>query len=194
LEYGPDAFTQSNIFKDQAAYQDAQRLLLREYSRSTELFVTHFRNKYSDPLPPIWALSEIMSFGQLSKVYENLDERRDKNAISKNYDLDERIFRSILHHLTVIRNKCAHYSRVYNSIFPFAFVLPNRPANLAQSFNQIEQNKIYNTLTILVYLLDQIDSKQLFLDNIKSLLENSTCVSPITMGFPSDWEDLAIWN
>lgn len=193
MEYGSDAFSQNTIFKDQTLYQDAHRLLVREYHRSSEIFITHFKNTYSDTLPPIWALSEIMSFGQLSKVYENLDKRKDKNGISKNYDLDERIFRSILHHLTVVRNKCAHYSRVYNSIFPFAFTLPNRPSELANSFNDSEVSKIYNTLTVIAYLLEKIDSKQQFISQTKDLLQNSNCVSPATMGFPSDWENLPIW-
>ena len=44
-------------------------LIQREYARSTEDFITHFKATYSDPFPPAWILSEILPFGNITWIF-----------------------------------------------------------------------------------------------------------------------------
>lgn len=45
-------------------------VLEREIERSSETFLKHFKNRYTDPdMPPVWAACEVMSLDQLSKWY-----------------------------------------------------------------------------------------------------------------------------
>ena len=112
---------------------------------------------YSEALPPIWAVVEVMTLGQLSKWYANLKSSSDRNLIAHNYDFDEVNLVSFLHHLTIVRNLCAHHSRLWNREFIINFKIPKRrPYNLVADFNPSTQKRIYNTLVILLYLMDQI--------------------------------------
>lgn len=62
-------------------------VLQETVKHSSEVFIRHLRVTYSEALPPIWAVCEIMTFGQLSKWYSNLRYSRDRNAIAHAYDL-----------------------------------------------------------------------------------------------------------
>ena len=120
-KYGSHAHLNSSLFKNFNAHENSIQVLENEVSKSKETFIIHLSSKYEERLPPLWSLVEIMSFGQLSYRFGMLKYRNDKNAVARIYDMDEKNFVSILHHLTVLRNKCAHHNRLWNcefTIFP----------------------------------------------------------------------------
>lgn len=49
-------------------------LINAEYNRSREDFIEHFRISYSDPYPPAWELIEILPFGVVTRIYENISD------------------------------------------------------------------------------------------------------------------------
>lgn len=59
-------------------------LIQREYSRSTEDFIVHFKNTYSDSYPPAWILSEILLFGNITWIFRNLSGAH-KKAVAKKF-------------------------------------------------------------------------------------------------------------
>ena len=45
-----------------------------EIERSSEVFIAHYKNKYTTPQrPPSWMTYEVISMGLLSKVFRNLE-------------------------------------------------------------------------------------------------------------------------
>jgi len=71
--YGAHAFLDKSIFNNGNQYQRCIKNLKEEIDRSQETFINHYRNKYDDlELPPIWAVVEVMSLGQLSKWVSNI--------------------------------------------------------------------------------------------------------------------------
>lgn len=194
IQYGANAFMDMNLFKNVRLHEDSQDMLIDYYEKNDQPFIKHLRTKYSDDLPPIWALCEIMSFGQLSKSYSNLKRRQDRNAIAKKYGLDEVVFTSIVHHLSFVRNKCAHYSRIYNSELTVSFTFPMQPSYLAESLNDAAPKKIYNTLTVITYLLEFVGNKDLFIQKISSLFQQQKGITTDFMGFPEDWAETSVWQ
>lgn len=167
--------------------------LSSEFKRSDEVFVAHLRNTYQEELPPVWAVSEIMTFGQLSRWYANLKPRAARRAIANSYQLDNEVLQSWLHHLAYIRNICAHHSRLWNREFTIIPMLPrNKPKYLRHQF-QSGSRKIYNTLVMLLHLMDMIAPKHSWRAKLISLL-NQSAIDLKTMGFPSNWEDREIWQ
>lgn len=65
------------------------RQLTEEVERSDEQFIKHLKNNYSDPLPPVWAVCEVMSLGLLSRWYSNLGPKATRRAIADVYRIDE---------------------------------------------------------------------------------------------------------
>lgn len=197
LRYGSHAHMDANLFKKKTNSwdYDLQSIKLKTESKnSKEKFFKHYYDKYDEPLPPLWAVVEIMTFGQLSKWYSNLLHRADRNAVAHRYGLDETNLTSFLHHLSIIRNFCAHHSRLWNREFTFTFRLPSKtPPELAVSLNHQDPRRLYNTLTMLAWLLDCISPHHHWKQRLKELLLKHA-IDVYQMGFPKDWDQMKIWQ
>ena len=119
-KYHAHAYLDAEIFKPGTMHQNCMFSLDEELVRSKETFVQHYQKKYSKPTrPPIWAICELLTLGQLSKWLSNLKLRQDRQAIAARFGLDELVVCAFAHHLTHVRNLCAHHSRVWNRKLTF---------------------------------------------------------------------------
>jgi len=195
--YGAHALLKKEIFHNQGAYQKTLTKLKKDTLDSNEVFIQHFLAKYEEPLPPIWAVVELMSMGQLSHCYKNLKTRQDAKLIADNFDLDSKTLQSFLHHLTTIRNHCAHHSRVWNRRFTITIQRPkNKPIALLSAWqgHAIASKKLYNTLIMMVWMLNIIEPEHTWAHQLKSLLNEYSSIDPHKMGFVKEWEKEAIWQ
>ena len=57
----------------------------REYNRRTdEVFIQSYRAKHDSPaLPPAWMMSEILSIGTWSKIFEHLADNKARRAVAQ---------------------------------------------------------------------------------------------------------------
>ncbi|GBD95421.1 MAG TPA: Abi family protein [Nitrospirae bacterium] len=194
-KYGSHAYLNPDHFKSPDKYQQCITSLQEELNRSRETFIEHYKSKYSEPeLPPIWAVCEVMSFGQLSKWYQNLKYHADRKAIADVYKIDERVLGSFMHHLTHVRNLVAHHSRLWNRRLTFTMRIPRSPAVISESFNPHKERKIYNTLAMLCYLLALMSPGTTWPARLKGLIIETGLVDPSVMGFPDKWHELSIWK
>ena len=187
--HGPHCHLNRQLFSEKWDYERHYKSAQKEVSRSKEAFILHLKDKYDENLPPIWAMVEVMTFGQLSNWYGNTRYRQDRNAVAAGYGLDEKILTSLLHHLTIVRNTCAHHARLWNREFP---VIPTLPKKGVPSLSQTNKRKIYNTLVLMLYLMDQISPGHHWKTRLLELLSHH---KPNTdaMGFPSNWEADPLW-
>ncbi len=80
--------------------------------------VKHYYSKYSDPpLPPTWVVFEELSIGSVSRIFKSI-KNNHKKELTNSFNVTADVLESWLHSLTVLRNKCAHHSRVWNNNFP----------------------------------------------------------------------------
>ncbi len=167
--------------------------LTDEVRRSDETFVKHLTQNYQEALPPVWAVNEVMSLGLLSRWYQNLKPMATRRAIASVYACDQRVLQSWLHHLTFIRNTCAHHSRLWNRDFTIIPELPRtKPASLATA-SIAGSRKLYNTLLILLHLMDAIAPDHHWRQRLVALID--THQPPVqAMGFPEDWRTTPLWR
>ena len=187
---------QPALFYNEDSYQTSIRKLKDEVSNSREEFIQHLKNKYQEPLPPIWAVVELMTMGQLSRWFGNIDQRSDRQAIARNYKVDERILKSLCQHLTTVRNHCAHHARLWNRNFTFTMRIPNRGERvLIDSFNSDHRSerKLYNSLVMTAYLMDTINPGHHRKQRLKDLVATHD-IETRKMGFPDDWQAKPIWQ
>jgi len=111
---GGQALENPELFRDPQRHTGYLYSLDWELGRSKEVFVAHFREKYGMARPPIWAVSEIMSFGLLSRFVGDLAVDRLKKAIGQSYALSGGGLESLAQHAVYLRNLCAHHSRLWN--------------------------------------------------------------------------------
>lgn len=194
LKYGPHFLQDKNVFQDHGKHLVMLGRLQADAQASKEVFIKHFREKYSNTLPPAWAAVEIMTLGQLSKWFAAITHSTDRNLVARYFGFDEMQLVSFLHHLAIIRNISAHHGRLWNREFRFSFKLPkHRPQDLPSSLNPGTPRKIYNTLVVLAYFLDQISPTHHWRKKLKELMAVATAKQPI-MGFPTNWQELPIWD
>ncbi|TAN75066.1 MAG: Abi family protein [Gallionella sp.] len=195
LRYGPFAHEDSAHFYKPHIWQQCKDELAKEYARSRETFAEHYRTRY-DHLnsPPIWVAAELMSLGHLSRWMQNLRIPKDRQAIADIYGLDERVLVSFAHHLTIVRNHCTHHGRVWNRKLSLKMQIPGKKtAGLSAMFNPAEDRRLYNTLTMLAFLMSCISPQSSWRDRLKFLIGTTPQVNPKDMGFPADWQQRGIW-
>jgi abortive infection bacteriophage resistance protein len=195
LRYGSHAYLDTSLFTDQQRHKKSLQSLHAEVVRSQETFIKHYRETYTEPeLPPIWAICEVMTLGQLSQWFDNLTRRADRQAIAQAFGFDEVVLCAFAHHLATVRNLCAHHSRVWNRSFTIRMKLPNRPATIVQNFNDKQGKKIYNTLVMLALLLDVVNPNSGWKSRLFDLMASMPEGTDQAMGFPEGWsEELAVW-
>jgi abortive infection bacteriophage resistance protein len=193
--HGPQAYEHAPVFHHPQRHTDALCRLDEELARSREDFVAHYRQRYNMPRPPIWAACEVMSFGLLSRFYENIRRDRDKKQIASAYSLSIHNLKSLLEHCAYIRNLCAHHSRLWNRRFTITVQLPqSTPAAVIPSLHPTEDRRIYNTLVLLLYMVKLIEPHATWPARLKHhLLTLDPRLIP-HMGFPADWQQRPIWN
>jgi len=192
-QHGPQCYENALIHRDSAAHQKTLSKIDLEIRRSTEDFLGPYR-RTAHARPPIWVVCEVMSLGQLSAIYENLAAPADRQAISDAYGFDEKVLRSFLHHLTVVRNVCAHHARLWNRRFAVTFTLPRKKPSFLVPHFHTDLRAIHNTLVVLTGLLDLIEPGQHWSKRLVTLIcSHSWDITP-HMGFPPDWKDRNNWK
>lgn len=169
-------------------------ILAAEIESSQEPFVVHLRSKYTQPdMPPVWAACEVLSLGQLSRWYELLRPISLRAKVAKTYGLDQQVLESLLHHLTYIRNLCAHHSRVWNRELTItAPVLRTKPPELAKTVERAGKRKIYNTCCFIQHLMNVITLEHHWHERLTALLDQHS-MDVTAMGFPADWKARPLW-
>lgn len=193
--HGPQAYEHVPVFRHPQRHADALACLDEELDRSDEVFVGHYRQRYQMRRPPIWAACEVMSFGLLSRFYENIKRDRDRKQIANTYSLSADNLKSILEHSVYVRNLCAHHARLWNRKFTITVQLPqSSPASVLPNLHRAEDRRLYNTLVLLTHMVGVIEPTAHW---PKRLTQHITTLKPDLlphMGFPADWQQRPLWQ
>ena len=171
-----------------------------EVKRSNEDFIKHFYGKYSEPKnPPAWMTLEVISFGTLSRLFELLKKSSMKDQIAKELGLpDDRILANWLHAIAVLRNCCAHHSRIWNRRYIVSVKLSYNttyPFIDRDTIKLIRSNKLFAVLSCIKYFSDIISPGSDLKRNFLSLLgDGGQLLSMKEMGFPANWKYLDVWK
>lgn len=193
--HGPQAYEHAPVFRNPQRHTDALARLDEELSRSHEDFVAHYKNKYHMTRPPIWAACEVMSFGLLSRFYENIKRNSERKQISTTYGLSPETLESLLQHCSYIRNLCAHHSRLWNRRFTVTLQLPkSSPPSVIQNLNPPADRLIYNTLVLLLHMVRVIEPTANWPHRLHQHLLTLKPDFLSHMGFPTDWQQRPFWR
>lgn len=169
-----------------------------EVDKSSELFVVHFRKTYSEyPDVPVWILTEIMSFGTLTRMYRGM-QRGDQRAIAERYGVQANDFGTILLHLVYVRNLCAHHARLWDRAWSVKPELPR--GNIWQPPLVPSNRRLFSTLLLIQHLLKQCPSVHDFARGWKDRLHERLQEPPncpdahYRMGMPVTWEQHPVWT
>lgn len=196
LEFGAFWFMDASYAINETRFAANLAVIRKEVSRSHDDFITEHFYKYSEPdLPPVWKTLEVVSMGTLSKLYSNFSDATAKHAVAREFGLKHHKFlRSWLECLAVLRNCCAHHSRLSNRVFP---VKPKKPECMPNTWIvnfSFREQSLYPQLCCAVYWFNSIVPENTFVADFKQLLVKHPSVNTYLLGFPYNWEQEPLWR
>jgi len=171
-----------------------------EFSRMPELFVGHYRERYDlDVPPPIWMIAETMSLGGWSRLFAALRSQEDRDGIAGLLGVRASTFTSWLHALTVMRNVCAHQSRLYDRVFATMGVADNKRVRrrlLEQSFDprDTEARRLAPRLYALHRLMQALDPECAWTADLMGVVHGYSAAEVVRLGFRPDWDAQPEWT
>lgn len=174
------------------AFVNSMAMLSKEYERSTEDFIEHFKRTYTEPFPPAWILGELLPMGSVNMYYRNLKDKGLKKQIAKRFCLHAPVFESWLSVLTLTRNACCHHARVWNKVNK---IIPNDMRGMTRPWITIpaDKRRIYYNMCIIKYFLDIISPNNDMLDKMHNLFSKFPEIDLAALGFPVGWEQEPLW-
>lgn len=194
--HGPHSHMDMSLVQDPKICLNNFSRLTSEIARSKEKFITHMENTYQEIVPPVWAACEVMSLGLLSNWFGNLKPIATRTAIAAAFQVDHETLASWLQHLSVVRNLCAHHSRLWNRGMTITPRVPmSKPARLRGEFVTGTQDarKLYNTTLLTLHLMDVVAPRSGWRVKLRGLLTRGD-LNPAKMGFPANWLTRPIWQ
>ncbi len=196
LENGPHAHLMTEYFASGADHIRNLAVLCSRAEQSNEVFVQHYRDKYKEPfLPPLWAVTELMTFGELSKWYAGTRNTRVKSAVAKDLGLPSKEFLDgTLQLHSYIRNICAHHGRLWNrrTVKRLPYMRKFKDDLIAIATGESD-NTIYNVLVILIWLIRHQSPESTLPQRIQSFIKTRTTAQQLAMRFPADWLNRPAW-
>jgi abortive infection bacteriophage resistance protein len=150
------------MFTDSVKYKSNIDSLIREVSNSREIFIKHYKRRYTEPdIPPIWSVVETFTFGTLSHWYANTKSNHVKLMVAKFVGIpSSELMKSILHCLTILRNICAHHARLWNRRMTMQLPSIRRFSHdMALGGHNQPKREIYNYFVVMLYMMKSISHK-----------------------------------
>ncbi|MGR6545120.1 Abi family protein [Paenibacillus tundrae] len=173
-----------NPFFHQRFVEDLQRCIQKQ---SKEVLIAHHRENYQDRYP-IWAAFEVSTISMMSSLYKNF-KTSDKKSIAREYypstNISYKELENWFHVLTVFRNRCAHYSRLFNYRIPVTIRYTRTDESLG-----LDRAFLYGAIYNSKYLVNDRPIWVSWVTGLSSLIEAYNEVDITLLGFPRNWENL----
>ena len=190
--YGPKGHLKSKIYKAPKSKEAKKKAHLPR-----QLIEKLSERNWSDL--EIQPLSEKVPFGVLSRFVGALKES-EVRQICPELDFGDRLA-SIIHHLTIVRNRCAHHWKIWDfhpqGIAKLKYHELTHSLHYGNALHKSGRTGIYNTLTLLAYMLKIIDPYlwQDWRDDLFDLMDSEPFRDlAAIMGFPKDWKKRSVWR
>lgn len=156
-----------------------------------EAYLKHFMLALKEPVP-LWAYVDLFTFSDISRLYE-ISKDDLKRTIANDFGITKNkagtILSNCLHGLTVVRNFCAHDSRLYNRLFV------NKASLSREEFRQLrkdekgvaDNSRLFGYILILRRLLSPKDFLT-FSERLRAMCRQRPFVKMKYYGFPDGWE------
>ncbi len=160
-----------------------------------ELFLQNYKQFFEPIYPPSWMMVEMITFGTLSKLIENLKPSTEKAAIHDHFKLTKKHFISWLHCFSFIRNKCAHDSRLVYAKINFAPALPARKSRqFLKEADDVDNATLYAVLSCIQFMISICNESSNFKRQLRNLIDDYPDIDYNRLGFTENWREESLWT
>lgn len=184
-KYGPLGYKDKNNFSEKHNHKEFEKHIKSAIDNNkNQKFVEHHINIYEGNFP-LWVIVELFTCGQLSLFYADM-LLPDKKEFAQNvFCTTHKNLKQWLHELTILRNYCAHYTRLYYNLFP---AIPPTPKGFSYTLGK----RVFDYILVLKFLYhspDKLNSTLIIpLENLINEYSDSIQLSHI--GFPKNWIEI----
>lgn len=195
------SFTDKGSGTGESKHDEWLRRIHERQNGSHEAFVEHFRNNYDNKMP-IWALVEIMELGQISKMYQGLNNSL-AIEISNYFGVpNKKTLASWIASINYVRNVAAHHARLFNRKLQDSVSRPKiGQVPVLDHLRSEESTKqkfgVYNTLAVMAFLIRKINPESIWHLEVAELFRdfpNSTGLTVECLGAHPYWEEQELWK
>lgn len=179
-------YEENNFYNKKGYWEVMQTFNKEESYYKDSLIVKHHKHKYKGKMP-LWVMVELMTFSNVSKLYCSMFIS-EKAKIADEVGVNYKTLENHLHCLSVLRNRCAHTARLYNTKF-------NPPARFTKQFlrknPQISNNSLFAYSLVLLRRLPNLETKQLMVNDLYNVFDkNIEYIDLKLIGFPKNYKEV----
>ena len=186
-KYGALGYLNSESFDRRHNHKALMNKAGRIIAKNSDLsFVRHHNKKYGGAFP-LWVMMEMFSFGTLAAFYRDLSLNDKKEIAGRYFKHDFRNVENWLENLAVLRNRCAHYNRIYGNPLPGTL----RGIEIVKPREYEMKSALFDHMLAVKFLHRRNDNwERSFIDVMEKLFRDyDDIVSPQVLGFPEDWAE-----
>lgn len=190
--HGPLGYRDSQFFTDKDKHKeiisDADRQ--KQKSLPNEMYLKHFCKLKQEV--PLWAYVDLLTISKISFLY-SISNEDVKRAVSTQFGLTmnrgPEILGNYMHSMTILRNLCAHGSRIYNRLFEQKPSLnkKERARLLRMPDGTLDDAHLYGYLLVMERLLSKSEAIAME-DDIAEIIKDYSSVDLKYYGFPENWK------
>ena len=206
LAWNPDPF----LYKDAAnlpglkekAYEKLMAHIGDAVAKSkSEPFMRHLAVEHGIiDYPPLWTLMEVIPFGTLATYYQGLPSEVQEH-VANSFNVIPSVFVGFLTALRRTRNVCAHHARLWNRRFGSMISRKIGQSKEVAALNACFKtdgscgfDSVFDILSVTRHLVKVADPSSPWLDDVVSVVTGATPFVLTGMGFPANWQSLALWQ
>ena len=154
-----------------SVWQEWQHKHSKLIERSREDCIVWHKNNGREM--PFWVVIEAWDFGTLSKYYGMLNDKYRQRICARLGITDKKetgVLQAWLMEMNILRNRCAHHTRIWNQQSSKLLALPSDP-----SFDDIRGNhnsltRLYSVIRAMWFLIAQIGPSSCWMKQVESLI------------------------
>lgn len=192
-QYGPAGYLDATNFTDAKRHQEI--IDKAEHQKNArkphEAYLKHFIDDLHQDIP-LWAYVDLLTISDISFLY-SISEPSLKQTVASTFGLNmskgSDFLGKFMHSMTIVRNLCAHGSRLYNRLFEQKPALSKSERGLLRINHDgtIDNSHLYGFILIMRRLLDA-ETFRAMKDEIITLKGWYPFVEMRYYGFGDDWE------
>lgn len=192
--YGPTGYLNQEIFTDKNIYRKIMEKADKQKKNNLphEAYLRHFIYELKQDIP-LWAFVDLLTISNISFLLK-ISPTSIKQSVAASFNLHhqgDKILIRFMHNITILRNLCAHGSRIYNRIFEQMPWLKKSEQKLLRKNldGSVDNMHLYGFIIIMRRLLKTSDFSAL-----KSEIANISLKYPFVdlkyYGFREDWQEV----
>lgn len=190
--HGPLGYLNPSYFSNQTKHKEIinKANQLKKQRLPHEAYLKHYINDLHQQIP-LWAFVDLLTISDISFLYA-ISEQSLKETIAHHFMLTmnrgPKILGQYLHSMTIIRNLCAHGSRIYNRLFEQKPSLNKKEQKLLihREDGTIDNAHFFGFFLIMKRLLPNNDFIEMK-NSIMKLSQKYPFVRLDYYGFPKNW-------